>query len=98
VVFLILIGILVGALLLGLRFTVFVLVPVICIALATTAVGGVVRGDDLWQLAISMIMIATAVQVGYILGVIIRFVTGWARSTYHSTVSLPRLPGISGSV
>jgi hypothetical protein len=94
---LILIGVLVGAVL-GVRFTVFVLVPVIFVALAIVAVGGVVRGDDLWQLAISMIVIATSVQVGYILGIVTQFVMGSVRSTHNSTVSLPTLPGISGSV
>jgi hypothetical protein len=63
-VILILIGVFVGAML-GLRFKVFVLVPVICVALAIVAVGDVARGDDLWQLAISMIVIATSLQVGY---------------------------------
>jgi hypothetical protein len=92
-----LIGVLVGAVL-GLRFKVFVLVPVICIALAIVAVDGVARGDELWRLAISMIVIATALQVGYILGIVTQFVMASGRSTHHSTVSLPTLPGISGPV
>jgi hypothetical protein len=94
---LILIGVLVGAVL-GLRFKVFVLAPVICIALVIVAVDGVARGDELWRLAVSMIVIATAVQLGYILGIVIQFVMDLARSTHHSTVSLPTLPGISASV
>jgi hypothetical protein len=96
-VILILIGVLVGAVL-GLRFKVFVLVPVISIALVIVAVDGVARGDELWRLAVSMIVIATAVQVGYILGIVIQFVMASARNTHHATVSLPTLPGISGPV
>ena len=70
---LILTGVLVGAVL-GLRLKVFVLVPVICGALAIVVVDGIAREDTLWQLAFSMIMIITALQLGYFLGNVIRFV------------------------
>jgi len=90
---LILIGILVGAVL-GLRFKVFVLVPVICIGLAIVAVDGVARGDDPWLLAISMIVIATSLQVGYFGGGV---VMGSARGIRHGAVSLPTPRGMSES-
>jgi hypothetical protein len=57
---------------LGLRLKVFV--PVICGALALVVVDGIARGDALWRLAFSMIMVATALQLEYILGNVIRFV------------------------
>ena len=94
---LMLIGVIVGAVL-GLRFKVLVLAPVICIALVIVAVDGVARGDGLWRLAVSMIGIATAVQVGYILGIVIQLLMDSAPSSHHSTVSLPTSPGISGPV
>jgi len=61
-------GILVG-LLLGARFTVFVLVPVICVALAFAAIDWVARGDGLWRPTFEMMAIAISVQFGYMLGV-----------------------------
>jgi hypothetical protein len=70
---LILIGILVGAVL-GLRFKAFILVPVICVAVFMVAIGGGVRGDDLWQLAGLMIGITTSLQLGYISGSVARLV------------------------
>jgi hypothetical protein len=88
------IGVLVGAVL-GLRFKVFALVPVIFIALAVVALHGVARGDDFWRLAVSMIAIATSLQVGYLGG---SFVLGSARGVNHRTVSLPTSRGMSGSV
>jgi hypothetical protein len=94
---LMLIGVIVGAVL-GLRFKVLVLAPVICIALVIVAVDGVARGDELWRLAVSMIGIGTAVQVGYVLGIVIQLLMDSARSSHHSTVSLPTSPRISGPV
>ena len=70
---LILTSVLVGAML-GLRLKVFVLVPVICGALVIVVVDGIARGDAIWRLAFSMIMIVTALQLGYFLGNVIRFV------------------------
>jgi len=51
-----------------------VLVPVICGALVIVVVDGIARGDAIWRLAFSMIMIVTALQLGYFLGNVIRFV------------------------
>jgi hypothetical protein len=91
---LILIGGLVGAVL-GLRYKVFALVPVICLALAIVAVGGVARGDDLRQLVVSMIVIAASLQLGYVGGIL---VLGSTRVISHGPASLPTSRGMSGSV
>jgi hypothetical protein len=94
---LVLIGILLGAVL-GLRFKVLVLVPVICAALPVVVVAGIARGDGLWQLVLAMIVIATFLQLGYVLGIVVRFVMVAARAPNRGRVSIPTSAGMSGSV
>jgi hypothetical protein len=96
-IILILLSLLVGAVL-GLRFKVFVLVPVISGALAIVVVDGIARGDPLWRLAFTMIVIATVLQLGYILGNVVRFVISAARTPDHGRNSIPTSAGMSGSV
>ena len=86
-----LMGVLVGAVL-GLRFKVFALIPVICGALIIVVVGGVARGDEWLRLALAMSVISTAVQLGYILGLVL----SEARARNHSRVSVPTSAGMSG--
>jgi len=90
-------SVLVGAML-GLRFKVFVLVPVICGALAIAVVEGIAGGDGLWRLVFAMIVIAASLQLGYILGIVVRFVMGAARADNRDGVSLPTSAGMSGTV
>jgi len=90
-------SVLVGAML-GLRFKVFVLVPVICGALAIAVVEGIAGGDGLWRLVFAMIVIAASLQLGYILGIVVRFVMGAARADNRDRVSLPTSAGMSGTV
>ena len=96
-VILMVIGILVGAVL-GLRFKVLVLVPVICGALSIVVVDGIARGDGLLRIAVAMIVIATSVQLGFVLGIVTRSVMGAARAGNHDGVSVPTSAGMSGSV
>ena len=84
-----LIGILVG-MVLGIRCKVFVLVPVICVALAIAVIDGIARGDGLWRLAFALIVIAISVQLGYFLGLVTQSVMGAVRGTNNRPVSLPR--------
>jgi hypothetical protein len=95
-VILIMIGILVGAVL-GLRFKVLVLVPVVCGALAVVVVNGIARGDGLWQLVLAMTVIAISLQLGYVLGIVVRFVMVAARPN-HGRVTMPTSAGMSRSV
>jgi hypothetical protein len=89
---LILMGVLVGAVL-GLRFKVFVLVPAICGALAIVVVDGIARGDGLLRLVLTMITIAMALQLGYILGTVVRFVD----TTSRGRNSMPTSARMGGS-
>jgi hypothetical protein len=93
----ILMGVLVGVVL-GLRFKVFVLVPVICGALPVVAIDGVASGDGLLGMVFAMIVMAIALQMGYFLGNVLRFVMGSERSTNSGKVSMPTSAGMSGSV
>jgi hypothetical protein len=65
------IGLLVGAAL-GLRFSVFILIPAICFALIIAAVDGIARGHEVWWIASTMVIAATSIQVGYIGGIVVR--------------------------
>jgi len=90
---LILTGVLVGAVL-GLRLKVFVLVPVICGALVIVVGDGIARGDAIWRLAFLMIMVLTALQFGYFLGNVVRFVI--ASAPNQGRASLPTSARRSG--
>jgi hypothetical protein len=92
-----LMGVLIGAVL-GLRFKMLVLVPVICGALTFIGIDGIARGDTLWRLVFTMIMIAVALQLGYMLGIVLRFVMSTGRAGNRDRVSIPSSAGISGSV
>jgi hypothetical protein len=65
------IGLLVGAAL-GLRFSVFILIPAICFALIIAAIDGIAGGHEVWWIASTMVIVATSIQVGYIGGVVVR--------------------------
>ena len=85
----VIIGTLAGALL-GLRFKVLVLVPLILILACA-----IIASGDRWK-AIAFTILATAVlvQIGYMLGLVVRFWAGryfgrWMDSRYRSSKSKP---------
>jgi hypothetical protein len=84
-----LISILVGVVF-GMRFTVLVVAPVTCGALAIAIVDGIPRGTGLWQLTFALIVIGISIQLGYILGIVAQDVVNSARGTNNKPVSLPR--------
>ena len=65
------IGILVGGVL-GLRFSVIALGPVLCVGLAIVIVEGIVRGDRLWLIGFAIVTVAVAAQMGYFFGSVLR--------------------------
>ena len=87
----ILMGILVGVVL-GLRFQVFVLVPVSCGALAIVALHGIARGDGFLQLALAVALTVIALQVGYVLGSVVGLLE--AARVDHGKASRPTSAGI----
>jgi hypothetical protein len=82
------IGIFVGFLL-GARFTMLVLVPVMGVALAFAAVDGTAQGDGFWRPAFEMIAIAISVQFGYMLGLVVQSIIGSVRDSNQGTTPLP---------
>ena len=57
---------------LGLRFKVVILVPALALTMLFAAMVGVTRGDQFWSIAVAMILLGTAIQVGYLAGILIR--------------------------
>ncbi len=63
----------VGALIgvaLGLRFNVFVLIPTIILAGVSTAVIQAARGDQASSIVVTIVLVATTLQIGYLVGII----------------------------
>jgi hypothetical protein len=57
---------------LGLRFKVMILVPALTLTMLFAAMVGVARGDKFWSIAVAMILLGTAIQVGYLAGSLVR--------------------------
>ena len=57
---------------LGLRFKVMILVPTLTLTMLFAAMVGVTRGDKFWFIAVAMILLGTAIQIGYLAGILIR--------------------------
>ena len=71
-------AVLIGAVL-GQRFKVLILVPAIIIGLAVILAIGMAHHDNLWSTLLAMALITTALQIGYLGGIVIRFVIAAAR-------------------
>jgi hypothetical protein len=67
------IGFLIGAAL-GTRFKVFIVIPAIGLALLGTAGIGIAHGDPIGSVALTMLLIAATLQLGYLAGVVLRAV------------------------
>ncbi len=55
---------------LGLRFKVMILVPALILTALFAAIVELTRGDQFWSIAVTMILLVTAIQVGYLAGLI----------------------------
>jgi hypothetical protein len=73
------IGVLAG-IALGLRYKVFVLVPAVTLTIMFAVIGGIAHGDRLWSILLAAATLGTAVQFGYLAGIMIRAAVGsiWA--------------------
>ena len=76
-------GILIGAVL-SLRLNVVVLLPVTCAALMIAAIGGAARGDSVWYIVSTMVLVVTALQLGYLGGTALLAVMGSRRASNRS--------------
>jgi NADH:ubiquinone oxidoreductase subunit 6 (subunit J) len=61
---------------LGLRYKVFVLVPAVGLTIVFAAMGGIAHGDRLWSIVLATAILGTAVQFGYLAGIVIRATAG----------------------
>jgi hypothetical protein len=86
-VFLLVGGILVGAVL-SLRFNIIILIPATCAALMIAAVGGTASGDGFWYSAGMMVLLTTALQLGYLGGSAFLTITGSRRASNRSSESM----------
>jgi hypothetical protein len=95
-IMLVVIGIFAGALL-GLRFGVLVLIPALGIEFAGVLADGIADQNGPWWIALAMIAIAAATQVGYFVGSVVS--AGMrARTAADGEVSMPRSAGMPGTV
>ena len=69
---------------LGLRFTVWILVPGIAFGLFSAVAVGIAHGHGLGTLALSMVLIASGLQFGYLAGTAVRYLTAAARTLLRS--------------
>jgi hypothetical protein len=83
--------------LLGLRYNVFVLVPVTGAALATVAIQGFSNALGFGRIAVIMIAISAVLQLSYVFGSIIGYLIGRSVSA-HRRYSVSASVGISKSV
>jgi hypothetical protein len=80
-------GILVGAIL-GLRFNIVILIPVTCAALTIAAVEGTAGGESFWYIASTVVLVVTALQLGYLGGSAIVSIIGSRRASNRSSESI----------
>jgi len=57
---------------LGLRYRVLILVPAVMIAMIFAVIVGVAHADRFWSIVLAMVIFGTAVQIGYLAGVVLR--------------------------
>jgi hypothetical protein len=61
------VSVLVGALL-GMRFRVFILLPVVLLAVAIVATVGLARESGAWRILLEIVVVMTALELGYLGG------------------------------
>ena len=61
-----------AGIILGLRFKVMILVPAITLAMLLAVTVGVARADPFWSIVMAIILLGSAVQIGYFVGIIMR--------------------------
>jgi hypothetical protein len=72
------IAFLIGAAL-GLRFDILTLVPAIGLALVGIVAAGIGNGDPIGSVVVTMVLVASALQIGYLAGSAMRFVMAPSR-------------------
>jgi hypothetical protein len=81
------IGVVVG-IVLGLRYKILILVPAVLFATVLAIAVGMGRADSFWSIVLTTVALVTAVQLGYLAGVVIHAAIAAIRP--------PRKDGVSG--
>jgi hypothetical protein len=79
---------------LGLRYRVVILLPVVVLAIIFALIGGIARGDPVWSIVLAAAISATAVQLGYLAGILLERLIA-ARSQSNLTEGSLRPAAIS---
>jgi hypothetical protein len=61
----------VAGIVLGLRYKVLILVPAVMLAMISSIIIGVARADRFWSIVLMTLELITAVQLGYLTGIVI---------------------------
>jgi hypothetical protein len=69
---LVIISFVIGATFGGIGFKVMIIVPAALVVMLLAAVAGVSHTDHFWSIVMTMILAGTAVQIGYLTGLLIR--------------------------
>jgi hypothetical protein len=56
---------------LGLRYRVVILLPVVVLVIIFALIVGIARGDPVWSIVLAAAISATAVQLGYLAGILL---------------------------
>ncbi len=67
----------VAGIVLGLRYKVLVLVPAVMFVMIFAAIIGVARADSFWSIVLGVVLLGTAIQLGYLAGVAFRAAIEW---------------------
>jgi len=65
---------------LGLRHNVLVLVPGVAVAMLFGMMIGIAHDEHFWSIILGMVILGTAVQIGYLAGIAIRAIAGSLRT------------------
>ena len=79
-----------GGIFLGLRFKVLVLVPAVIFVILFAVIIGIARAEHFWPIVLGMVILGTAVQIGYLAGTLMRAVI--------SSICAPRNPEINSGI
>jgi hypothetical protein len=85
------IGAVVGAVL-GLRYKLFILAPVLVLGWVVVAVDGVAGGHGVWWTVGAMVTVSVSLQVGYLGVFVLRWVKHDALATRHCKASWQKTP------
>jgi hypothetical protein len=75
---------------LGLRFRFLILIPAICLTIICIAGGGIAQADRIGTMILTIVLVSTALQIGYLFGVVTRGAIAWLRVPERKTVAVGR--------